>query len=140
MIDKMRIVLDEGAFKPLRAHDLDAGYDLRTPIDFVLCGTESKIIDTGVHVEIPAGYVGILKSKSGLNAKASIIGTGTLDAGYTGSIKVVLHKLEKGVSIFQRGDKIIQLVIFPIETPELEVVDRLDDTERGANGFGSTGK
>lgn len=136
----MRVVLDEGAYMPKRAHELDAGYDLRTPVRRVLHAHESLVIDTGVHVEIPAGYVGILKSKSGLNVKHDIMGTGTIDAGYTGSIRVKLYNHGYIDHVFEKGDKIIQLVILPILTPELELVDKLEDTERGADGFGSTGK
>lgn len=141
----MKIQLDEGAYKPERAHDLDAGYDLRSPSDFVLQGMIANsagmvTVDTGVHVEIPEGYVGILKSKSGLNVKHNIIGSGVIDSGYTGSIRVKLYNLGVQPYYFKRGDKLIQLVIYPIFTPELEEVEKLEDTERGENGFGSTGK
>lgn len=138
----MKVVLDKGAIMPVRAHELDAGYDLFTPNDFiVLPGEKSVVIDTGVHVEIPEGYVGFLKSKSGLNVKYGITGTGVIDAGYTGSIVVKLYFNEDHSTIsFCRGEKIIQLVLLPIFTPELELVEELEETERGDNGFGSTGK
>lgn len=136
----MKIVLDEGAYVPTRAHELDAGYDLKTPHRFVLHHHDSAVIDTGVHVEIPKGYVGFLKSKSGLNVKHDIIGEGTIDAGYTGSIRVKLYNLGYMDYVFAKGDKIIQLVILPIYTPKLEVVNRLEKTERGEGGFGSTGR
>lgn len=141
----MKIKLDDGAFMIDRAHEDDAGYDIRTPKDFVLQGMVSNlcgmaVIDTGVHVLIEPGYVGILKSKSGLNVNCDIIGTGTIDANYTGSIKVKLYNMGHKPHKFKRGDKIIQLVIYPIITPELELVDELEDTERGANGFGSSGR
>ena len=141
----MKIKLDDGAFMIDRAHEDDAGYDIRTPKDFVLQGMVSnscgmEVIDTGVHVEIPKGYVGILKSKSGLNVNHNITGTGTIDCGYVGSIKVKLYNHGHKPHKFKRGDKIIQLVIYPIITPELELVDDLGDTERGANGFGSSGR
>ena len=130
----MNIMLDKNAFMPERAHDLDAGYDLRTPIE------DFETIDTGVHVEIPKGYVGFLKSKSGLNIKDGIIGEGVIDAGYTGSIKVKLYNNSFSLKKFKRGDKIIQLVILPIFTSELQKVDKFAETERGDNGFGSTGR
>lgn len=136
----MRIVLDEGAYKPTRAHEWDAGLDLRTPKRFVLHQHDSAVIDTGVHVEIPVGYVGILKAKSGLNVKHNICGTGTIDAGYTGSIRVKLYNHGYMDYVFQPGDKIIQLVILPIIVPVIEVVDHLEETERGSNGFGSSGR
>lgn len=141
----MRIKLDEGAFMPERAHKDDAGYDIFTPKDFVLHGMVSNsagmsVVDTGVHVEIPQGYVGILKSKSGLNVNCNITGTGVIDSGYTGSIKVKLYNHGVEDHRFKKGDKIIQLVIYPIYTPDLEIVDELEETERGSAGFGSTGR
>lgn len=136
----MKVLLDEGAYMPERAHELDAGYDLRTPKDFTMYGTTNVTINTGVHIEIPKGYVGFLKSKSGLNVKYDITGEGVIDAGYTGSIVVKLYNNGRYMKQFNRGDKIIQLVILPIYTPELIQVDSLEETERGNNGFGSTGR
>lgn len=141
----MKVKLDEGAFMPERAHELDAGYDLRSPSDFVLHGMVSNSagmvsVDTGIHVLIEPGYVGILEAKSGLNVNHNIIGTGVIDAGYTGSIKVKLYNLGVEPHYFKRGDKIIQLVLYPIITPEMELVDELEATERGEGGFGSSGR
>lgn len=138
--EKMKVVLDDGAYMPERAHELDAGYDLRTPKDVYIFGGMNATIDTGVHVQIPDGYVGFLKSKSGLNVKYNITGEGVIDAGYTGSIKVKLYNNGNFTKRFYKGDKIIQLVILPIYTPELEQVDRLEETERGNGGFGSSGR
>ena len=140
----MRVVLDHGAYMPERAYSLDAGYDLRTPVDFVLppasdMGDGWKVVDTGVHMEIPAGHVGLIRSKSGLNVNRSITSDGTIDAGYTGSIHVKLYNHGNLFKHFKAGDKISQIVILPIITPELELVDELPETERGSNGFGSTG-
>ena len=145
---KIKVKLDEGAFAPESAHTADAGYDLRTPIDFSIPAGGFAIIDTGVHIQIPEGYVGFLKSKSGLNVKCHITGEGVIDSGYTGSIVVKLYNHEKNITSFvdvfgkhfERGDKIIQLVLLPIFKPELEIVDSLEETERGDGGFGSTGR
>ena len=142
----MRIKLDEGAFMPLRGHPDDAGLDLRSPIDGVIRKGKSVLIDTGVHVEIPRGFVGMLKSKSGLNTKFGITNEGVIDAGYTGSIAVKLYNHGSGDVLFKAGDKISQLVLLPVYIPEkIEVVESTDelydyDTERGSNGFGSTGR
>ena len=141
----MNVMLDEGAFLPTRAHDADAGLDLYTPEEFMLLmpsndGIDSQTVDTGVHIEIPEGYVGMLKSKSGLNVNRGVITEGVIDAGYTGSIKVKLYNLGKDIQYFRRGDKITQLVILPIVTPALKLVDKFAETERGDNGFGSTGR
>ena len=142
----LKVKLDEGAFAPESAHKADAGFDLRTPINFVVKAGGSAIVDTGVHVAIPEGYVGFLKSKSGLNVKHNLTGEGVIDAGYTGSIVVKLYNnvewnpLDAHTVRFDRGDKIIQLVLLPIIKPDIEIVDSLEDTERGDNGFGSTGR
>lgn len=142
----MKIKLDEKAFMPVRAHEDDAGLDLRAPYPFVIGGCTpiggpgKATIDTGVHVEIPKGCFGLLTSKSGLNVNGNIIGTGTIDEGYTGSIRVKLYNLGPDEYHFDEGDKIIQLVILPILTPDLELVEELDETERGGDGFGSTGR
>ena len=82
----------------------------------------------------------MLKSKSGLNVRYDIIGEGVIDCGYTGSIRVKLYNLGDCVKVFNKGDKIIQLVILPIPEVNLIQVDKLEDTERGDNGFGSTGR
>lgn len=137
---EIKVQFDDGAFPMERAHALDAGYDLRTPKDFVVRAKSSATIDTGVHVQIPNGFVGFLKSKSGLNVRCDLTGTGVIDAGYTGSIKVKLYNHGDKDRFFNRGDKIIQLVILPIITPDLKQVEKLDETERGNNGFGSTGR
>lgn len=136
----MKVVLDENAIMPTRAHELDAGYDLYSRIDAVIYPNASGRFDTGVHVEIPAGYVGFLKSKSGLNVKSGIQSEGVIDAGYTGSICVKLYNHGSHEVYIKKGQKISQLVLLPIITPELELVDSLEETDRGSNGFGSTGK
>ena len=82
----MKVKLDEGAFMPERAHGWDAGADLRTPVRFMLMAHSSKTIDTGVHVEIPRGSVGMVKSKSGLMCNEGIVTDGTVDAGERYSI------------------------------------------------------
>jgi dUTP pyrophosphatase len=136
----MKIKLDRGAFVPERAHVTDAGADLRSPIDVVVPARGSQVIDTGVHIQLPHGYVGMLKSKSGLNVKYGITSEGVIDEGYTGAIKVKLYNLSDYPYAVMRGDKITQLVIVPCEYVHFDFVDKLDDSERGGEGFGSTGK
>ena len=135
----MKVKLDPGAKMPTRAHDTDAGLDLYSPVDALIYNGDSVTIDTGVHVEIPAGYVGMIKSKSGLNVKYNLTSEGVIDSGYTGSIVVKLYNHGRCAVSIQKGQKISQLVILPILTPELELVDSLEETERGEGGFGSTG-
>ena len=133
----MKIKLDDFGIMPTRAHKTDAGLDIFSPIDFTV--DDSFVVNTGVHVELPAGTVGFLKSKSGLNVNYGIVSEGVIDEGYTGAIRVKLYN-NSGVPVrFRRGEKITQLVILPCFTPEVEQVDELDETERGDKGFGSTG-
>ena len=136
----MNIILDNGAFMPEFAHKTDAGADLRSPVCATVPARGSVVIDTGVHIEIPAGYVGILKSKSGLNVKHDLIGTGTIDSGYSGSIRVKLYNLGDTDYQILRGDKIIQLVIMPCVYCKFTEVEQFADSERGNGGFGSTGR
>ena len=137
----MKIILDEGAKMPTRAHADDAGLDLYSRENRVIFPHSSATFDTGVHIEIPRGYVGMIKSKSGLNVKYGLTSEGVLDCGYTGSIRVKLYNHSYEAYTIAAGDKISQLVIMPIIAPELELVkDFGAETERGDNGFGSTGR
>ncbi len=136
----MRIKLDYYAFMPERAHDTDAGLDLKAPHAFIIPPHGSEVIDTGVHVELPPGTVGMLKSKSGLNVKFNITSEGVIDEGYTGSIVAKLYNNGEFPVHIERGQKITQFVVLPVIIPELEIVDRLADTERGEGGFGSSGE
>lgn len=135
----MKVVLDKDAILPTRAHELDAGYDLYSKESVVIKTGDSYTFDTGVHMEIPKGYVGDVKSKSGLMVHHGITTDGTVDSGYTGSIRVKLFNHGKKEVFIVKGQKIAQLVIKAIITPELQVVDQLEDTDRGEGGFGSTG-
>ena len=139
----MKVKLDPGAKMPTRAHETDAGLDLYSRETVRLLPGRCAIFDTGVHIELPHGYYGKIESKSGLNINQGIVSCGgVIDEGYTGSIVVKLYNLESpdGYSYtIHAGDKIAQLVIQAYATPELELVDALDETERGSNGFGSTG-
>lgn len=137
----MKVKLDSGALLPMRAHPTDAGLDLYTPTAVYIESKGSAVIDTGVHIELPPNTVGEIKTKSGLNFNHGLtVPTGTVDVGYTGSIRVKIYNHSNQPYQFNKGDKIAQLVIVPILTPELELVDELEDTERGNGGFGSTGK
>lgn len=136
---KMKVAIDPGCDIPFRAHKNDAGLDLYAKKDGVIFPFSRKVFDTGVHVAIPAGFVGLLTSKSGLMGKG-VTSRGTIDSGYTGSIRAVLFNHSWRFVRIRRHQKITQLVILPIITPELEIVDGLEDTERGNGGFGSTGR
>lgn len=136
----MKIKLDKGAIAPTRAHPWDGGLDLYAMEDGYIRANQSRTFDTGTHIAIPEGMVGLVKSKSGLMCNHGIITDGTIDAHYTGSIKVCLFNHGGSKYEVKAGDKIAQLVIVPCLQPRLELVDSLEETDRGENGFGSTGR
>lgn len=139
--NELHVVLDEGAYEPERAHAEDAGLDLRTPIAVTVPARGFATIDTGVHVGISKFHYGKLESKSGLNVKHHVVSCGgVIDCGYTGSIVAELYNLSNEDYTFNAGDKIVQLIIKPCDLPVVKIVDELPDSDRGVNGFGSSGK
>lgn len=137
-LNKLRVQLDEGALMPTRAHDLDAGYDLYAKESARVY--ESYTFDTGVHIQIPKGYAGIIKSRSSMNIVHGLQSEGVVDAGYTGSIRIKLCNHHSTPYTVHAGDRIAQILIVPVLTPELVKVDKIDGGDRGSRGFGSSGK
>lgn len=135
----IKVMLDPGA-NITRAHEWDAGFDLYSREDAVIYQNGSGRFNTGVHIELPKNYCGLLVSKSGLDHNENIQSTGLIDPGYVGSIWVKLYNHGPNAVKIKKGQKISQLVILPFISPKFEQVDSLEDTERGENGFGSTGK
>lgn len=138
-METLKVKRDIGAHMPTRAHELDAGLDIYAKGDWELAPHSFGAIPTGVHVAIPAGMVGKLESKSSLMLKG-ITCRGTIDSGYTGEIKAVMFNHSDVRYRFADGDKVTQLVLYPIATPVPVEVDELEETERGDGGFGSTGR
>ena len=136
----MKVKLDDGAFIPKRAHDADAGYDLFATESKTVPAHGSAVFDTGVHMEIPYGYAGVIKSKSGLNIKHDILSDGLVDSGYTGSVRVKLYNHGDSDYEVLRGDKISQIMVVPVYLPSISIVTELEETERSDGGFGSTGR
>lgn len=128
---------------PTYAHPGDAGADLRATEDVQLAPGERLLVGTGVAVAIPDGYVGLVTPRSGLAARTglSIVNSpGVIDAGYRGEIKVCLINLDPdGTISLSAGDRIAQLLIMPVVPATFVEVDGLDETSRGAGGYGSTG-
>ena len=136
----MKIMLDAGAKKPCFAHVWDGGMDLYSNEDGYIRCNQMRTFNTGVHMEIPEGMVGLLRSRSGLMVNHGVTTPGgTIDAHYTGPIKVCLRNNGGSKYEVKKGDKIAQLILVKCEHPELELVDSLEETDRGDNGFGSTG-
>lgn len=139
MILKFKVL--EGGTLPTRAHREDAGFDLYSPVDVILNHT-TNIIKLGVCVEIPKGYVGFIMGRSSLNKHGVACLTGVIDSGYTGEIAVILNPVDdiRIITRIKKGSRIAQLVVTKLaDIDDAVAVDKLDDTERGANGFGSTG-
>lgn len=136
----MKVMLEDGAYAPTRAHETDAGLDIKSKESQIIPAKESAVFHTGVHVELPKGMAGVLISKSGLNMKWGITSTGLIDEGYTGEIVVKLYNNSGYDYWVEAGDKISQLVIVPVYYTQVELVNTLEETDRGNAGFGSTGR
>lgn len=141
MIDKIYTRVEEGGYLPTRAHSDDAGIDLYTPESFTLNHGESRVVDLKVAFAIPKNYCGIIKSRSGLNIKCNLqIQDGVIDSSYRGNVMTRITNNGETYD-FAKGDRICQMVIVPCLLCECVQVERLNDgeTDRGTNGFGSTG-
>lgn len=128
---------------PSYAQPGDAGADLRSAINTELLPGHRLLIPTGVKAAVPEGYALFVHPRSGLALKhgITVLNTpGTVDSGYRGEIGVILHNTSGASFEIRRGDRIAQAVIQKVETVNFQVVEELDTTERGAGGFGSTGK
>jgi dUTP pyrophosphatase len=122
-----------------------AGMDLHAAIDgeLVIRPLERKLVPTGVSVAIPEGFEGQVRPRSGLAWRHGVTvlnSPGTIDADYRGELKVLLINLSDAPFHLTRGERIAQLVICPVARAELVVVTELDETARGAGGYGSTGR
>ena len=137
-------LLDEGLPIPTYRHPGDAGLDLPSRIDIVVEPGERATVPTGLAVAIPHGYAGLVLPRSGLAARHGIglvNSPGLIDSGYRGEVAVVLINTDKTQPFrISRGDRIAQLMIQKVEEVEVFAVEDLTDSQRGADGFGSTGK
>ena len=135
--------LSPDAITPTYARQGDAGADLYSTEDVTLWPKEHRLVGTGIAIEIPMGFVGLVHPRSGMAAKGGVTvlnAPGTIDAGYRGEIKVILinHSAYKPYEI-KKGDKIAQLVIQEVIEAQFVETDQLSDSERSNGGFGSTG-
>lgn len=137
--------LKPGATVPTMGSKLAAGADLYSAedADVVIEPSETKFIGTGLAMEIPEGYVGLVYARSGLACKRGLAPAnkvGVVDSDYRGEIKVALHNHGKEAQTVEKGERIAQMVIAPYLSVNYEEADELSETERGEGGFGSTGR
>ena len=133
--------IKKNAVLPNFAHPTDAGMDLYTTEEITLRPGEKIAAPTGIAMQIPKGYVGLIWDKSGIGIVRGIktLG-GVIDSGYRGEILIGLINLSENKQTFKEGDKIAQIIIQKIKQPIIKEVEILDEADRGKRGFGSTGK
>ena len=136
-VENIVVELDNGAYMPYKAHCYDAGFDLYARKDQKI--TSNTLVDTGVHMNIPNGYVGLVFPRSSMSLKNFMTATGVIDSGYTGSIKVNLKRPRFLPKTIKAGERIAQIVIIPLPNFALTIGQMPKNTERGFGGFGSTG-
>ncbi len=127
---------------PSYATVFSSGLDLRSAEECIIPAGKWKAVSTGIAVEIPAGYEGQVRPRSGLALKSGVTvlnAPGTIDADYRGEVKVILVNLSDKDFEVKKGDRIAQLVIAPVVKADVKEVDALSETKRGQGGFGSTG-
>lgn len=137
----VQFTLDAGATPPIKHHKHDAGYDLAAKEPVSVPPRTITHIDTGVHVAIPEGHVGlvIVRSSVGVQGLALVNNVGVIDPGYTGPILLAVKNNSEHTLHYAQYQRVAQLLIIPTATVQLEQVATLDPTERGNGGFGSTG-
>ncbi len=131
--------LNKDAIIPKYSHPGDAGMDLYSVEDIILKPKYRTLVGTGLSIELPKGYVSLIWDKSGIASKGIKTMGGVIEHTYRGEYKVVLINLSSENFKITKGQKIAQLLIQPIETAQVEVVEKLSKTSRGKGGFGSTG-
>lgn len=132
--------LTKTAKLPIRQHPGDAGYDLASDEGVLIKPHDWRLISTGISIAIPKGTYGRIAPRSGFSyKKGTMIGAGVCDEAYRGEIKVLVFNLSEKFIEIQRGDRIAQLILEKIATPDVIEVEDLNQTKRGGDGFGSTG-
>lgn len=125
---------------PTRANPTDAGADLYSVTDITIPPKGFAKIETGIAIEVPNGYVGKIEDRSSMASKRMRVAGGVIDAGYTGSCSVLLHNLGEEPYTISTGDKVAQIIIYKVETVGFMESKELWQSERGNNGFGSSGR
>lgn len=153
--------ITEDAILPVKAHATDSGFDLFANEERIIKPGKTVVIKTGIAIKLPPGYEAQVRPRSGLTSKTKLrVQLGTIDQDYTGEIGIIADNITNVDSVeadgnnlgdflkdweqkvlikVNKGDRVAQLVIVPIPAVESYEIDKLEDTERGKNGFGSTG-
>jgi len=142
-MSNLRIFVKTPGCEPCRLHPTDAGLDLKADKTYYLGRREVILVKCGIHVEIPKGHTGLIFPRSGLATKHGVTlanNVGVIDSDYRGEIMCAMRNTTEYNYIIHKHDRIAQLVIVPILIPEVEFTDELTKTDRGAGGFGHTGK
>ena len=129
-----------GVYTPTKSNTTDAGYDLYSVNDVAIPKGYNALINTGIAIEIPKGFVGLIWDRSSLGVKGIHRHAGVIDCGYTGEVKVCLHNTSAVTYDIKKGDRIAQLIIQEAPHYELNEVQELGETDRSVGGFGSTGR
>lgn len=133
-------LLDNFAKIPTRGSEFAAGYDLYSSQRAIIQSGKRSMVSTGISVELPKGHFARISPRSGLAVKNGIdVMAGVIDEDYRGELKVVLYNTDKNDFMINIGDRIAQLIIIPYFTPNIVITSDLNYTQRGDNGFGSTG-
>jgi len=133
--------LSDKAILPIRSSTKAAGYDLSSAYDYTIPSMGKYLCQTDLQVAIPDGCYGRVAPRSGLASKFMIdVGAGVIDADYRGNVGVLLFNFGTEEYKVKAGERVAQLILERIRTPDVMLVDELDDTCRGENGFGSTGR
>ena len=129
----------DDAIMPKKGSKDAAGYDLYSNEGGRILPGQTRLYDTGISFKVPIGTYGRIAPRSGLSKKGLLVNAGVIDRDYTGPVKIMLHNLSNDTYVVEKDDRIAQLILEKIETPDIMLVDNLDNTERGSSGFGSTG-
>ncbi len=140
-MNKFKVLrLNEDAKLPTRGYSTDCGLDIYSLENAIVGPGEGVMLSTGICAQFDVGYVGMLTDRSSMAKKGFKVAGGIIDPGYTGELKVVLRNVSDELLDVRKNDRIAQLLIIPILTPEVEEVTKLESGQRGPCGLGSTGR
>ena len=132
--------LSKDAEAPEYVFDSDAGFDLKALETVSLFPYEQKTLRTGIAIEVPEGYVGIVRDRAGIVQKMNVhTVAGTFDSGYRGEVSIMLVNMNDETVEIEKGMRIAQIILVPVVKAKITEVKKLSETERGDRGFGSTG-